>query len=177
MKTNYHTLQKSAMKTKWIFLLLMLTWLPLQKGFSQQGGGDKEEKAERVQAAKVAFITNRLNLTTAQAQQFWPLYNEFEEARKKIRKQLRMLRIDNQVNTGTDEQIKADIRKFFQLRQEELELEKQYAEKFLKVLTPKQVAEYYRAEREFTKMLLKRLRGRRGGGGTNPSDELDKEEG
>lgn len=152
-----------------------MSWLTLLSAFAQPGGGDKEEKSERVQAAKVAYITNRLNLSTTQAQQFWPMYNEFEEARKKIRKQLRHLRIDNQVNTGTDEQIKADIRKFFQLRQEELELEKQYAEKFLKVLTPKQVAEYYRAEREFTKMLLKRLRGRRGG--MNQNEELDKEEG
>lgn len=152
-----------------------MSWLTLLSAFAQPGGGDKEEKSERVQAAKVAYITNRLNLSTTQAQQFWPMYNEFEEARKKIRKQLRQLRIDNQVNTGTDEQIKADIRKFFQLRQEELELEKQYAEKFLKVLTPKQVAEYYRAEREFTKMLLKRLRGRRGG--MNQNEELDKEEG
>jgi Spy/CpxP family protein refolding chaperone len=152
-----------------------MSWLTLLSAFAQQGGGDREEKSERVQAAKVAFITNRLNLSTTQAQQFWPMYNEFEEARKKIRKQLRQLRIDNQVNTGTDEQIKADIRKFFQLRQEELELEKQYAEKFLKVLTPKQVAEYYRAEREFTKMLLKRLRGRRGG--MNQNDDPDKEEG
>lgn len=152
-----------------------MSWMTLLSAFAQPGGGDKEEKSERVQAAKVAYITNRLNLSTTQAQQFWPMYNEFEEARKKIRKQLRHLRIDNQVNTGTDEQIKADIRKFFQLRQEELELEKQYAEKFLKVLTPKQVAEYYRAEREFTKMLLKRLRGRRGG--MNQNEELDKEEG
>lgn len=176
MKANYHTLPKSAMKTKIATLLLLLTTFIGGLAMAQPGN-NREDKAERVQAAKVAYITNRLNLTTTQAQQFWPLYNEFEESRKKIRKQLRQLRVDNQAVSGTDDQIRADIRKFFQLRQEELELEKQYSEKFMKVLTPKQVAEYYRAEREFTKLLLKRLRGRRGEGGMNPADDPDKEEG
>jgi Spy/CpxP family protein refolding chaperone len=108
----------------------------------------------------VAFISTKLNLSTTQAQQFWPLFNEFETARKRIRKQIRQLRIDNLLLGGSEEELKTDIRKLFALRQEELDLEKTYAEKFLKVLTPKQLVEYYRLEKEFTKVLLRRLKGR-----------------
>jgi hypothetical protein len=65
--------------------LLLLSVLPT---IAQPGPDDPEERGggERVQAAKVAYITSKLALTTVQAQQFWPLYNEFEAARKKIRK-------------------------------------------------------------------------------------------
>jgi hypothetical protein len=53
----------------------------------------------------------------------------------------------------------------FALRQEELDLEKSYSDKFLKVLKAKQMIEFYRAEKEFTKILLKRLKENRKGDG------------
>jgi hypothetical protein len=139
--------------------------------FAQPGGDDPEDRGDRVQAAKVAYITTKLNLSSTQAQQFWPLFNEFEQARKKIRKQLRQLRVDNMLLEGSEDQLKADIKKMFALRQEELDLEKTYAEKFLKVITAKQLAEYYRSEKEFTRLLLKRLKNREGGRGGGWKDE------
>ncbi len=141
--------------------ILLITML-LVNGLLANAQADQEERGDRIQAAKVAYITSKLNLSTSQAQQFWPLYNEFEEARKKIRKQIRQLRIDNMVLDGSDEELKADIRKLFALRMEELQLEKTYSEKFLTVLSPKQLAEYYRSEKEFTRLLLKRLKDRKG---------------
>jgi hypothetical protein len=142
-----------------IFFLLFLLQFVGQITIAQP---EQEERGDRIQAAKVAYITSKLNLTTTQAQQFWPLYNEFEEARKKIRKQIRQLRIDNMVLDGTEDELKADIRKLFALRLEELQLEKTYAEKFLTVLSAKQLAEYYRSEKEFTRLLIKRLKDRKG---------------
>ena len=126
-------------------------------------GGKKEERNERVQAAKVSFITTKLDLNTTQAQQFWPMYNEYEAERKKIRKQMRQLKVDNILSDGTEDQLKTDIKKMFVLRQEELDLEKSYSDKFLKVLSAKQMVQFYRAEKEFTKVLLKRLRESRNG--------------
>jgi len=129
--------------------------------FCQAQGGNMEERKDRIQAAKIAFITNKLDLNTTQAQQFWPTYNEYEAEKKKIRKQLKQLKIDNILSDGTEDQLKTDIKKMFALRQEELDLEKMYSEKFLKVLSAKQMVEFYRAEKEFTKVLLKRLRNQR----------------
>ena len=50
----------------------------------------------------------------------------------------------------------------FSLRQEELDLEKSYSEKFMKVISARQLADFYKAEKEFTKMLLKKLKSRKG---------------
>jgi hypothetical protein len=128
-----------------------------------------EEKAEKIQAAKVAYITSKLNLTTAQAQTFWPVYNEFEGGRKKIRLQMKGLNKESKHAQLNDEQIKANVRKRLALRQEELDLEKLYVDKFLKVLSAAQLADLYESEKEFTKLLLNRLKGE-GGKGRGRSD-------
>lgn len=121
---------------------------------------EPENRSEKVQAAKVAYITTRLNLSTQQAQQFWPIYNEFELARKKIRKQIKQLVIDAKPGVDpSEEQLKTDLKKFMALRQEELDLEKSYMEKFLKVLSAKQLVEFYRSEKMFAKLLIDRIKG------------------
>jgi len=158
-----------AMKTLLLFSVLLLS-LNLK---AQPPG--MEEKAEKVQAAKVAYITSKLNLNTAQAQGFWPVFNEFESARRKIRFQMKVLQREGKHSQLNEEQMKASIRKRLALRQEELDLEKQYAEKFMKILSAAQVAELYESEKEFTKLLISRWKGeggrRRGGGGPDfPED-------
>ena len=37
-----------------------------------------ESKAERIQALKIAFITQKLQLTADEAQKFWPVYNQYD---------------------------------------------------------------------------------------------------
>jgi hypothetical protein len=44
------------------------------------------EKRERIKALKVAFITEKLELTESEAQKFWPIYNTFEENMHNFRK-------------------------------------------------------------------------------------------
>ena len=142
------------------FFILLSGLLCVHPLFGQASADEQDEKGDRVEAAKVAYITSRLDLNTQQAQQFWPVFNEFETSKKKIRKQLRQLRVDNLLLDGSEDQLKTDIKKMFALRQEELDLEKQYVDKFLKVISAKQLAEFYRSEKEFTKILLKRLHGK-----------------
>lgn len=41
---------------------------------------------DRVQAQRVAFITEKIDLTSKEAQKFWPVFNEYEKEERKIRK-------------------------------------------------------------------------------------------
>lgn len=164
--TNMKTCRKSAL------LFVMNIALFCSSSMAQDNlGDDRDGRGDRLQTAKVAFINTKLNLTTTQAQQFWPLFNEFEAAKKKIRKQLRQLKADNLLAEGTDEALKGDIKKMFSLRQEELDLEKGYSEKFLKVISAKQLVDFYRSEKEFTRLILRKLRERRGGHGGGMGEE------
>ena len=43
-----------------------------------QGKPDKKEWQEKMKAEKVAYLTDYMNLTSAEAQKFWPVYNQAE---------------------------------------------------------------------------------------------------
>jgi len=118
---------------------------------AQDGGNPKLE------SAKIGLITNRLNLSAEQAAQFWPVYNDFDAKKKDIRKSLRKLVIETNTLTTSDDKILANLREGLNLQQKEVDLEREYMAKFLKVINVRQLAELYKAEQLFTSMLLKKL--------------------
>ncbi|MDO6597048.1 sensor of ECF-type sigma factor [Oceanihabitans sp. 2_MG-2023] len=50
--------------------------------FSQN---DRKEREDKIKALKVAYITENLNLSTTEAEKFWPVYNTYEEQIQNIR--------------------------------------------------------------------------------------------
>lgn len=116
----------------------------------------QDSRTENVEAAKIAFLTDKMELTAEQAQRFWPLYNEYEQKRRTLIKGYRSgYRQD--VDALSEQEAKARIDNMFLTKEKELELEREYANKYLKVISNKQLIKLYRGERDFTKMLLKRL--------------------
>ena len=69
--------------------------------FSQQM---REKIEEKVKIQRIAFITQRLSLTETEAQQFWPIFNEFTDKMQQIRKQPKP-------EKPFDEQADADVEK------------------------------------------------------------------
>ena len=133
------------------FLFILLATLCFETAMDQEGGNQKIENA------KIGLITNRLNLSTEQSQQFWPVYNEFDGKKKDIRKQMRRLIVETNTLTTPDEKILANIKETLNLQQREVDLEREYMNKFLKVINVRQLAELYKAEQVFTQMLIQRL--------------------
>ena len=147
--------------------LLLLLAPAVQAQDGQFGGGRRGQRAQRLgqlENAKIAFITNRVSLTQDQAQKFWPLYNEFSDRRRELNRSGRLLRRD--ITEGmTDQQLRDNFTQSFNTRQQELNLEKEYFEKFQKVISLRQVAQLFQAERDFTKEVIKRV----AGGGAGPA--------
>jgi Spy/CpxP family protein refolding chaperone len=111
----------------------------------------------KIENAKVALITNRLNLSTEQAQSFWPIYREYDTKQRELNKGKRKLIGEINTLTTTDDKILVDLKELQSLRQKEVDIEKEYMGKFLKVLNVRQLAELYKTEQVFTQMLLQRL--------------------
>lgn len=125
---------------------------------SQAAGG----RLTQLDNAKIAFITSRLTLNQDQAQRFWPLYNEFVAKRRDLNRTARQLRLGADNPTLSEAQLRDTFTQEFAIRQQQLNLEKEYFEKVQKVLTLRQVAQLYGAERDFTKEVLKRVAGQSG---------------
>ncbi len=139
----------------------LFLFLAVSFSYAQRGQG--RMNPEKMKAEKIAFLTQKMDLMVDEAQKFWPLYNEFDNKREKLRTQKRetMPRTLN-IDSMPDAAVTAILDKMLQLETEELNIRKEYHEKFKKVLTPKKMLMYYRAEHEFRDLLLWRLKkGRR----------------
>ena len=113
---------------------------------------------------KVGYITKKLDLSTAEAQQFWPLYNEFDAKMEEIHKALRKMRkAEPSIEDMTDADVEKMIINHNNARQKELDLLNEYTTKFKTVLPIKKVAQLYKAEHGFKRELLKKLKVRKGG--------------
>jgi len=126
------------------------------RGRAAQPGG----RLNQLENARIAFITARITLTQDQAQRFWPLYNDFVAKRRDLNRSARQLRLANTNATLTDAQLRDNFTQDFAIRQQQLALEKDYFERAQKVLSLRQLAQLYQAERDFTKEVLQHVAGR-----------------
>lgn len=118
--------------------------------------GRPQDRRENVEAAKVAFLTDKMGLTAEQSQKFWPLYNEYEAKRRELVRSYRSGYRED-ADQLSEQEAKARIDGMFSTREKELELEKEYVARYQRVISSTQIVKLYRSEREFTKLLLKRL--------------------
>lgn len=116
---------------------------------------------EKINNLRIAFLTERLGLTTEQAEKFWPVYREFSQERAKVRSEIRDLRqqIDPQNPDPKKQQELIDLG--LRVKQRELDLEKDYSNRLLKVITAQQVLNLRQAEQDFRVMLINQINQRR----------------
>lgn len=121
--------------------------------------GDKDRRHDRfkeIQAIKIGYITKELKLTPAQAKDFWPIYDEYEQKRRQLfHKFMDQYRNDHPNSSPRDARGYIDANIEFQ--EEKLDMMKKYTAKLKTVLSDQQIADLLTAEREFKEMLLKRL--------------------
>lgn len=121
---------------------------------------------DRVAAYKISFITTELKLTSAEAQAFWPIYNEMESEMSALRARMEAARPKgpHALDNISDEELARRMEQLFELEAQELEVKRAYHAKYLTVLPTKKVAQLHIAERRFKVMLLNEIRKRREGG-------------
>jgi Spy/CpxP family protein refolding chaperone len=119
---------------------------------------DKPDK-EEMEAQFVAHVTHELKLTPEESQAFWPVHAKYMEEMKALRKERKGIMKDAKDDGEiTDEEAKTMMNSHFEMKEKELAIEKKYHTEFLKVLPPKKVAKYYRAEEGFKRKLLEKMR-------------------
>jgi len=134
------------------FLLLIIS--PV---FGQES---HEARWEKMKAEKVAFLTTQLALTSAEAEKFWPIYNEMEKQRwdaQKARRELENKVSEAEESLSENEVIKL-TREFAGSMAKEGALMSGYNEKLLKVIPAKKVLKLYKAENEFRMNMIRKYR-------------------
>ncbi len=121
-----------------------------------------ESRREKYRTEKIAFLTSHLDLTPAEAEKFWPVYNQMEKEKWETQKARREL--ENKVRDAeeslTEKEVIQLTRDYAGSMQQEGELNTKYNEKFLKILPPQKVLGLYKAENEFRMYMFKMYRDR-----------------
>ncbi len=143
-------------KHKIAWMLLVATLFPLAMRAQDR------QRAERINAQRVAFITEKLQLTPEEAQRFWPVYNEYRKKRMKLEEEKARLVRSYSSSGGslTDEEAEKLGDRYVALEKQQADLLVEYHQKFKKVLPPKKVLMLYKAEKQFTAYLLRQIRDR-----------------
>ncbi|WP_282162792.1 hypothetical protein [Ulvibacterium marinum] len=129
--------------------------------------GQNRPIRDKIKTLKVAFITERLSLTSEEAQVFWPIYNEHEDKieaiKRKERREIRAKLVN--FDELSEKQADALLNDLIALENEKHQLNVDFMEKMSKAITSKKTFLLIKAEEDFKKRLLKEMRDRRRGGG------------
>jgi len=116
-----------------------------------------KEARERIEAQRIAFITDQLHLTPDEAARFWPIYNEYKDGLKDLRDEFERPDLES----ITDDEASKLLDKQLQQEQKKLELRRTLVTRLRTVVSPKKVLMLQRAEMEFNRELLRKVQERR----------------
>jgi len=120
---------------------------------------EREAIKQRVQAHRIAFFTERLALTPAEAERFWPLYNTYRNEHERLTSEFvqktRRRRGNNEsyvfdVSNMSD----AEARKLVNDRAKLIDLDRKFHNDLTKLFSPQRVLAFYDAERSFQRELI-----------------------
>jgi hypothetical protein len=149
------------MKTKILFpiIFLLVASLSFSQGF--------KEKREKVKALKVAYITEQLELTTDEAQKFWPIYNTFDDKQGELRHE-KMKSILDRFKPGNVEKLSEkdasnSLAQMEKIEEDLFNLKKKFIKDLQGVISAKKIIKLKKAEEDFNRELLKQMREKRRG--------------
>ncbi len=114
---------------------------------------------DRIEAYKIAFFTDRLQLTPEESKRFWPLFNQFENEREALRN-----RFDpegKRIELMSDSEVEDFLSKHLEMEEQMVKLRREYVQRFKEVLPVRKVALLQRIDTEFKRALLEELKIRR----------------
>ena len=138
-------------------ITLIITIISINIAFAQH------PKREKIEALKTAHITNELELTSSEAQNFWPIYNASKDRKHQLRKQSREIHQNLKQNLDiiSEKEAITILKKTIALQNKIHEEKNALINKLQHVLSAKKIIQLKKAEDEFNRVLLKKFKSRK----------------
>jgi Spy/CpxP family protein refolding chaperone len=124
-----------------------------------------KEGRKKIKALKIAYLTEQLNLTTSEAEKFWPIYNEYNKQQNKkrssYRETLKKTVHKDDIDKVSEEQAKTLVNLKIQTDKELYELQKKFVDKIVGVIPYKKIIKLQIAEMEFGRKLMRKYKHKR----------------
>ena len=123
--------------------------------FAQSGTDVMEMTREVIRAERKALVAANMELTDAQSKMFWPVYNDYQDATRKIAdRRLKLLQSYAYAYENlTETQAEAFLKESMDIQQAKLELQRSFVPKFREVLSPKLVARFFQIDHKIDAIL------------------------
>jgi len=124
-----------------------------------------ERDFSKIESYKIQYLTEKLDLSPETAQKFWPVYNQYQKETRALLRGHHDFPPEEREKIGFEKMNDAELEKMVLGRlndQKKLsELKIQYFDKFKECLGTRGAANYYRAELDFHRRLMRELGKRR----------------
>ena len=125
---------------------------------------------DKIEAYKIAFFTEKLQLTPEESKKFWPLFNQFENYREALKNSYNLE--DRRIELMSDKEVEDFVMKHIEMEEQMVKLRRDYIQRFKEILPIRKVAMLQRIDNEFKRALLEEIKQRRenrqGGGQRRP---------
>jgi len=140
---------------KTVIVLMVLLIFPVVRTSAQNSN------LEKLNAFKIGFFTKRLDLNSAEAEKFWPVYNEYQDQRNKLQleKALIIRNFNRNESSLNDIQLTEMGDKLIALITRESSLEVEFHKKLKEIFPPAKVIQFYQVENQYKAQLLNELQG------------------
>jgi len=127
-------------------------------GMSSSLLAQNKKLQEKIQSMRIALITEELKFTPEEAQQFWPLFNQYEDDKKRLKGSYNLPKNLNQLSEAeAEEAILASL----EMEEKEIGLKRKYYAKLKNVLSAQKIAKLHKAERTFKEKIVEIINQRR----------------
>ena len=118
---------------------------------------------EQIKTLKIAFFTERLNLSPEEAAVFWPIYNAHEKEKEALRNQQRQQIRERfaDLDNISEKEARDALDRYLDLEEREEELDKAFYERIAREFSAVRTLKLFRVEQDFRRRLLQEYRKRR----------------
>jgi len=156
-KKNHELKTENKTSVSKILKILFLTLFVSASVFAQR------PNREKIQTLKIAHITEQLDLSKDEAQNFWPVYNAYEKSENKLRARFNKMGKDGQTEALTESEAKVLLLNMVKLDKERVELRSKKLDDLLKVLPAKKIVKLVQTEKSFKRKMLQEFKSRHAG--------------
>ena len=123
------------------------------------GKGNKQAHHEKIEKMKIGFITNELDLSSEEAEKFWPIYNEMSDKLRAEKKERREISKELKANfkTYSEDDFKEKSAAIFNSESKEIEIKREYTAKIADVISYKKAVKLLSLEQRFKRELLNKI--------------------
>lgn len=113
---------------------------------------------EKIKSLKVAYFTEKLELSSSEAKGFWPIYENFEKDLHKLYEGRRDLKKKYDYSNLSEKDSKHLLDTYLEFEREKVDITKTYYAKISKVLSYRKTYKLARVEEEFKRQLIREYR-------------------